>query len=268
MIVLSFDIEEFDLPTEYGFHIGMDEQISVSEEGLSALLDILEERNLPATFYSTVRFLESISPDLLQRIVDNPLYEIASHGMRHDRLSNEDLGLSRSRLRALTGREVTGFRAQRMQPVSSERLLEEGYSYSASINPTWIPGRYNNLSKPATPYRDAYGLVQMPGPVTPGLHIPLFWLGLHHYPLSLYTAMTIHSARKMDCLQLYFHPWEFADWGKRDLGTLPYVVRKKQGLPMRARFASVVDALINKGFAFGTAQSYIDAHYDDLPTRF
>ena len=33
MILLSFDIEEFDLPTEYGLAISWEEQLRVSREG-------------------------------------------------------------------------------------------------------------------------------------------------------------------------------------------------------------------------------------------
>lgn len=35
MILLSFDIEEFDMPFEYGKDISIENQIAVSEKGMS-----------------------------------------------------------------------------------------------------------------------------------------------------------------------------------------------------------------------------------------
>lgn len=42
MIYLSFDIEEFDMPKEYGYDIAFERQIAISREGLSAILDLLK----------------------------------------------------------------------------------------------------------------------------------------------------------------------------------------------------------------------------------
>jgi peptidoglycan/xylan/chitin deacetylase (PgdA/CDA1 family) len=50
MILLSFDIEEFDMPFEYGKSLGFDEQLAISTEGTLAILDILREANIKATF--------------------------------------------------------------------------------------------------------------------------------------------------------------------------------------------------------------------------
>ena len=43
MIYLSFDIEEFDMPKEYGFDIPFERQMSISREGLIAILDLLKK---------------------------------------------------------------------------------------------------------------------------------------------------------------------------------------------------------------------------------
>ena len=42
MILLSFDIEEFDMPFEYGKTISFEDQISISIEGTSLILDLLK----------------------------------------------------------------------------------------------------------------------------------------------------------------------------------------------------------------------------------
>ena len=254
MVILSFDIEEFDLPTEYGIELPDDRQIAISEEGLNNLLDLLEEEEVPATFYCTVRFIKNVTSTTRRRLSENHKYEIASHGMHHGKLSVSDLAASRSALQELTGKEVTGFRMPRMMPVDPGELIRAGYRYDSSLNPTFIPGRYNHLSLPSVPFLEQTGLVRLPGPVTPTLRIPLFWLGLHHYPLLLYKWLCCNTHRRTGYLQLYFHPWEFVDWTKeRELGALPYLVTHRAGWQMTERLRSVVRHLKKEGAEFATA---------------
>ena len=64
MILLSFDIEEFDLPTEYGLAISWEEQLRVSREGSGHLLNVLARHGVRATFFCTARFAAA-APDVL-----------------------------------------------------------------------------------------------------------------------------------------------------------------------------------------------------------
>ncbi|MEI9920206.1 MAG: hypothetical protein WDO14_15635 [Bacteroidota bacterium] len=57
-VLLSFDIEEFDVPVEdYGVKISL-EQIKISAEGTLTILDILHNYKVKATFFSTVTFAQ------------------------------------------------------------------------------------------------------------------------------------------------------------------------------------------------------------------
>ena len=51
MILLSFDIEEFDMPFEYGKEITFENQIAVSARGTAIILDLLKKHNVKATFF-------------------------------------------------------------------------------------------------------------------------------------------------------------------------------------------------------------------------
>jgi peptidoglycan/xylan/chitin deacetylase (PgdA/CDA1 family) len=53
MILLSFDIEEFDMPFEYGKTISFDDQLSISTAGTLSILQILKKAGIKATFYCT-----------------------------------------------------------------------------------------------------------------------------------------------------------------------------------------------------------------------
>ena len=67
MILLSFDIEEFDVPKEHQVDISMEEQIKVSVEGTTRILDCLERNQVKATFFCTANFALH-APDIIKRI--------------------------------------------------------------------------------------------------------------------------------------------------------------------------------------------------------
>ena len=49
MIYLSFDIEEFDMPKEYGYDIDFQRQIAISRQGLISILDVLKKPRTETT---------------------------------------------------------------------------------------------------------------------------------------------------------------------------------------------------------------------------
>ena len=65
MILLSFDIEEFDVPKEHQVDISMEEQIKVSVEGTTRILDCLERNQVKATFFCTANFALH-APDIIK----------------------------------------------------------------------------------------------------------------------------------------------------------------------------------------------------------
>ena len=48
MILLSFDIEEFDVPREHGVNYSLEEGVKVSVEGTNIILDILKRNDVRA----------------------------------------------------------------------------------------------------------------------------------------------------------------------------------------------------------------------------
>lgn len=256
MVLLSFDIEEFDLPIEYGQTIDFDRQIAISELGLNRLLDVLEREGVVATFYSTAVFMEHISPNTRQRLLIGG-HEIASHGYYHSSHEEADYLRSRLRLEELTGREVRGFRMPRMQAIDSSALLKAGYHYDSSLHPTCIPGRYNHWDKPRLPHRLSNGLWELPASVVPHCRLPLFWLSMHNLPMWLYKRMASYTAGQDGYLNIYLHPWEFAGLRHTDL-QLPQIILHNSGLALVQRLTNLIRYLRAKGHSFGTSSDYLN----------
>lgn len=257
MILLSFDIEEFDLPIESGGTISKVEQITLSAEGTLAILQILKQYQAKATFFVTAYFAEQ-APDLIRQIASDG-HEIASHGYYHDRFENADLLRSKIKLQEISQSPVSGFRMARMMPICQQDILEAGYLYNSSLNPTLIPGRYNHLNEPRTWFYDQ-GLLQLPAGVTPLLRIPLFWLSLHILPLWLYKWLLIRTYRHDQYVVLYQHPWEFSNQLYREEFKIASYIKRNSGTAMQQRLSTLIEFCRQHAIGFMTHQEWINAH--------
>lgn len=252
MVLLSFDIEEFDMPLEYQGDIPFERQISISQTGLERILDILKKHQVKATFFSTVVFAEN-SRILIERLL-NEGHELASHTWFHSEFEEKHLKESKDRLEEIFSAKVTGLRMPRMMPVSKNAVEEAGYSYNSSINPTFLPGRYNNLKVSRTYFKEGK-VTQIPASVSPNFRIPLFWLSFHNFPLSFYKKLASDTLKKDRYLNIYFHPWEFAEI-KEEAFKLPGFTVKNSGEEMVRRFDDFVSWLKNKNHTFSTFQEF------------
>lgn len=244
-VCLSFDVEEFDLPTEYGQDVPPADRIEVTHHGLERLQSLLARTGIPATLFCTTHYAERDTAALGTLTAH---HEIASHGLDH----SEDFSIcgarkSRERLQELLNVPVRGFRRPRLRETPAEDLREAGFRYDSSLNPVWLPGRYCNLHRPRRPFVED-GLARLPISCTPGLRIPLFWLTFKRAPESLYRHWCARTLAADGVLNLFFHPWEFADlanWTK-----VPGWVRTPDGERLLARLERLIRFLQKKGVRF------------------
>jgi len=254
MVLLSFDIEEFDMPFEYGKTISFEKQMSVSIKGTTKILDILAKHHIKATFYTTATFAIH-APEVMKRIVEEQ-HEIASHSYYHSDFKVAHLKESKDKLEELTNTKVVGYRMPRMQPVDEQEIFKAGYKYNSSLNPTYLPGRYNNFSKPRTFFKYE-GVWQLPASVSPLIRFPLFWLSFHNLPLSLYKFLCQMTYRKDGYLNIYFHPWEFTDLTNKESYGFPGYVSKNTGELMVKRLDEWITWLKQKNYSFHTTQEFV-----------
>ena len=239
-ILLSFDVEEFDLPLEYNFPISPEEQMRVGKNGLDAIEPILNDPSIAATLFTTANFAMHY-PDAIKDL--STRHEIASHTFYHSDFSNGHLLSSRLKLEEICGSPITGLRMPRLRKVEMEEVKKAGYGYDSSINPTWLPGRYNNFHLPRTLYKEN-GMIRVPASVSPLLRIPLFWLSFKNLPYAVFKILALQTLKKDGYLCLYFHPWEFTDIENYGL---PGFTKKLNGEPLLNRLHHFLQDLKKEG---------------------
>jgi peptidoglycan/xylan/chitin deacetylase (PgdA/CDA1 family) len=255
MILLGFDVEEFDMPMEYGATIPFDEQMALSVEGAERILELLDRREVKATFYVTANFALH-APQIVRQIVAGG-HELASHGLYHDRFEASHPAESKRILEETGGVAVDGYRMARMMDLPEEEVRRAGYVYNSSINPTFIPGRYNRWREPRRCFMRE-GVWQLPASVTPWLRIPLFWLSFHNFPLRFYMWLARRTIRRDGYLNVYFHPWEFIALREDKRFRLPFYVTRNSGRKMVERMERLILWAKKRDYGFGLTREFIN----------
>ena len=255
MILLSFDIEEFDGPLEQGVDYSLEEGMKVSVEGTNLILDVLKSNNVRATFFCTGNFAEN-APEVMERIIKEG-HEVACHGVDHWQPKETDFARSKEIVESITGLTVTGYRQPRMFPVVESEIKRVGYRYNSSLNPAFIPGRYMNLRTPRTWFMKD-GVMQIPASVSPILRFPLFWLSLHNLPEGLYHRMVRRVLNHDGYFVTYFHPWEFYELKEHPEFNMPFIIKNHSGSEMVKRLDNLVKMLKNHGHWFITYDEFVN----------
>ena len=256
-VLLTFDIEEFDLPREHGVDITVQQSVAVSAAGTGRLLDLLARHGVQATCFCTVTFAQH-APQLVQRMTADG-HEVASHGMNHWQPAKDAPLLSRPLLQQISGQDVVGYRQPRMMDTDNALLRQAGYTYNASLNPSFIPGRYMHLTTPRTCHvRD--GVAQIPASVTPWLRLPLFWLSLHHLPQGMYHWMAHRVLQHDGYFMTYFHPWELCPLSDYPQYHVPHLIARRCGDSMLARLDRLITHLQQQGCEFSTCRDFLATH--------
>jgi len=253
-ILLSFDIEEFDLPAEFGAEISRDDMFAIAGEGTRRILRTVNEARARTTFFVTAAFALEF-PDLV-REMKSAGHEIASHGFSHTTFEPADLKRSRDALEEIVGAPVRGFRMARLAKVGKQDIMDAGYVYESSLNPVWLPGRYSNFTAPLKPFREACGLWQMPVSALPVIRFPLFWLSFKNLPLPIYLPMVKTAMSVTGFFNMYSHPWEYHERAAETRWRIPRYIVRYAGEAQRLRLKRLLESLGRSG-TFETFGEYL-----------
>jgi peptidoglycan/xylan/chitin deacetylase (PgdA/CDA1 family) len=212
-LLLTFDVEEFDLTAEVARRLSPSSQLRASASGLRRILPLLARHRAPATFFVTGAFAQA-HPRMLQDLAAAG-HEVAVHGLAHsDDYSTmppeeavERLRHARQLVDAAGAEPAIGVRTPRLRPCPPALLHRAGFAYDASPHPTWVPGRYNGLRHPRHPWRED-GILRLPISVLPAVRWPVSWLWYRLAGARLGLAAARCATVGAPYLHLYFHPWE------------------------------------------------------------
>jgi len=180
---------------------------------------LLRRLAIPLTVFVTGRIFDE-RPEAVRALADLPEVEFGVHAYSHrpDATDHrEEIRRGAAAYRAFFGRSPLGYRAPqgRIAPEDVEQLKLEGFAYDSSIFPTWLPGRFNHLGAPRTPYRHPIGLLEIPVTVLHPLPIP-FGLGYLRLLGRAGTRAALACARLPEAVVIYLHSHDLIESAHAD----------------------------------------------------
>ena len=253
-IALSFDVEEFDLPREFNSDIDDEEMYQISYYGCKKLLNLLD---VPATFFVTANFAKKY-PKLIKEISEKN--EIGLHADEHkdnyEDMScdeaNEKLTKAKKEIEKIINKKIKGFRAPRFYPPDYKLLKKLGFEYDSSLNPCFIPGRYNNMFKKRKIHFNE-GLKVIPASVYPVIRFPMTFLCFRFFNRFSLVYEKIGTVLNKEYVIMVLHPWDFMDLRKFKI---PFFIKKNSGEVMYGVFKDYIKWCKNKGYGFTTMEKF------------
>jgi len=263
--LLTFDIEEFDMPLEFKQKISEEEIFERSLTGTKRILELVNKHNIRATFFVTPKFANKY-PELIKEISNK--HEIALHGyhehsynyrfIERDRALKE-LKKGKERLEKIIGKKINGFREPRMQKPPYSILKKIGFKYDSSLNPTFMPGRYNNLFAKRKPFFTE-DIMIIPLSVTPVFRFPLFWFFFRNFGLNYGKFVTKCSLIDQEYVALVFHPWEFIDLNEF---RIPYYFRRNCNVKIYQILDKYIKWCLDKKLKFISMGDYHEKNFNN-----
>lgn len=278
-IALTVDLEEWTIPQEFGGEpLPEKYSIGISEQGTYRLLEILERGNIKATFFVTA-FFASRKLEMMEKIVESG-HEIASHGLRHYPLKNQTdveqvtwIREAGKMIEKTVGSTPIGFRAPtlKIEETTIKALKTLNYSYDSSILATYIPGRYNRLRTPYTPFvwkgtkrSDSVSLkplLEIPISVTPILRVPIGWWWFRKNFGQRICQFGFNALwRKNQPVVCIAHPWELVELPSTP--SIPFHIRFNCGEKSIWQLESLITDAKKAGGKFVTMSQIANRFYE------
>ena len=253
-ILLTFDLEEFDLPKEYYLNITEKEMYEISLEGLNNLLNILNRNKIKATFFTTANFAIKY-PEIIKEL--SKKHEIASHGYSHSMpLTLENIKNAKEVKENIIKKEIKGFRAPRWDLRNLNIVSSSEFKYDSSTHPIYLPGRYNNLSQKRN-IQKKNNLIEIPAStIFPNFSI--FWLTFKNFPLiysKIFTKINFLNSRYTMLVQ---HPWEFADIENIKI---PKYIKNPCGKKLTKKLEDYIQFCKSNNYKFQTVEEFLGDYF-------
>jgi len=255
-ILLSFDLEEFDLPLEYKISLSNYEQFEYTYIGVKKVLDLLKNHKITTTFFTTASFASKY-PQLLKQI--SKTHEIASHGLHHKihKYNESETKKSKTIIEKIINKKIKGFRFPRLKKPNFLSLKKLGFSYDSSTTSAFLPPIYNNYFEKRNAHMQD-NLLEIPVSTMPITHFPLSWIFFRFFPLFYSKTITLSCMKNPGFVNIYFHPWEFNNLNNFKI---PFYIKRNSGKIAVDKLENYILWCKKKGYEFITFSEFAKSYF-------
>jgi polysaccharide deacetylase family protein (PEP-CTERM system associated) len=249
---LTFDVEDYYQVEAFKKYIKFEEWPKYPSrvvENTRKITDILDERNVKATFF-ILGWIAERFPDMIKRLTDEG-HEIATHGYAHHMVYTQtpadfekDLALSLEILETISGSKVIGYRAPTYSIIEGaywafDILLKYNLLYDSSIFPI-THDRYGVPNGERFPHQ----IRRDPGAAIMEFPLSTLRFGKWNFPIAGGGYMRLlpywvlkkgiqHLNHQQQSAIIYLHPWEL-DPEQPKIPNIPATTRVRHYLNLRS----------------------------------
>lgn len=249
MILLTFNIKSFEVPTEKQGLFTIKELDEISVKGTESILRLLQKEELQATFFIESRFGKR-NPELVQSIAE------MNYGI--SLFYNEDttdlLEEQKTELEQLCGKRIIGIRYLNEDKIDPAKLKALDIIYDSSFQPRSIKDYLKKITRKTTQYEQD-GILYLPISQSPMTRLPFSDLSFQALPLKYYEGMIIETLNQDDYALLYYYPWQFMNIRDDKYG-LPFYRKYNLGDKMYHKFAEFLQWINEKEYATASLREY------------
>lgn len=242
---------------ECDFGTALDENRYQSVQEVGTLISLVEKFDVPLTCFVQTEVLDH-HPETVEQLHEAGVSvtfhpHSHTHSPREETSIAEEIKQSTERYRDYFGKQPVGYRFPNgnIRPSDYDLLAEYGYSFDASVFPSWRPGHFNNTREPSRPsYHDEYDLFELPFTVYSNrLRIPtaLSYCQVIGWP---YTALLSYSPPSVVVLNIHMH--DLVTPSSRSDLSLPYRLLYSRNAHGDQTLKNLLSAFTDRGYTFDT----------------
>ncbi|MGV8915800.1 MAG: polysaccharide deacetylase family protein [Kaistella sp.] len=249
MILLTFNIINSKSDFVKNHRIEEQEIVKITEQNTSAILRILENHNILATFFVEISLVSKLT-NLIKKISRSG-HEISFY---NDNSTLADIETAKKSTEEYLGKTIRGIRQKDIfHSVAELKNLE--FNYISNIENANILFPFQRLKR-STEISQMNGLSIIPESISPYSQIPYNDFVFQMLPLTLYKNMVTETMRNEDFVLIYLDSRQFTDFDRFKF-KIPFYRKYNSGKKMEDKLEEFVQWINNNENATSRMKDFV-----------
>lgn len=249
MILLTFNIIKNKSDFEKDFTIDEEEILKITEQNTSAILRILENNNVLATFFIEVSLVDKLKP-IIKKIISKG-HELAFF---NENSTLQEIETAKKNTEEFTEKKIRGIR-QKEVTISIEDLKNLEFTYISNIENADILFPLKRLKR-STEISLKNGVNIITESISPYSQIPYNDFVFQVIPLPFYQNMVLDTMKNNDFVLVYLNSWQFTDFEKFKFD-ISFYRKYNSGRKMEDKLENFLNWGNEGDFAFSRMKDFI-----------
>lgn len=249
MILLTFNLMNFDAEAKKGFQIDDDERLKITESNAKSILRILDIHEVKASFFIEISIVKKLQN--LIKAISAKGHEIAFYNKNSSANQIEE---TKKTIEDFLEKQIRGIRQKEFK-ISETDLKLMGFNYISNIDHADILFPFKRLKRDSEIIEEN-GISIIPESISPYSQLPYNDFVFQVLPMSFYQNMVVETLKNDDFVLVYLDSWQFTDIKKYQFN-IPFYRNYNSGKKMEDKLEEFLTWINEKELATSRMKDYI-----------